>query len=436
MEKTLIIIPGCCDLNRGDQALGWETAKVANDCGYIGTCYLMAEQGEPIEQSISEGFKIIRPILEHPSRFSKNRDNINYSVFDKIRWGCIAFSDLVKSLLILKSKKYRNKIIISKENSDLKETLLCFENSEAVFMKGGGLIQSHGGIISTYATYYRVYHILLANAMGKEVYIMPNSFGPFKGLFVKKIVKSAMQKCKLVTARENKSKEVVKNELNIDIDVFPDLAFYLENGNYTKEDLLKLYPNAKNKKIVAITMRPYRFPNSSNPEKAYMSFKNEMRNFIEWLYDHNFFPLIVEHVFALTTHESDGNCIKEVVDCLDTKKYGIFSNRNINCKDLKSVYSCCDYIVGTRFHSLIFSLSNFIPGIAISYDGYKSIGIMNDMKLGKYVIDISEVNLKTLIHLINDIQKNEDKIKNNISNYLKYTQQERNRLIEMIKERR
>ena len=60
-------------------------------------------------------------------------------------------------------------------------TLNRFKEAEAIFMKGGGLIQSHGGLVSTYATYYRIYHILLAHSLNKPVYIMPNSFRPLKG---------------------------------------------------------------------------------------------------------------------------------------------------------------------------------------------------------------------------------------------------------------
>ena len=100
MDKSVIIIPGCNDLNRGDQALGWETARIAKDAGFDGECFLMSEKNEPTKQSIKEGFKIIRPILEHPSRYSKERNNIKYSFIHKLKWGFIALFDFLKSFLI------------------------------------------------------------------------------------------------------------------------------------------------------------------------------------------------------------------------------------------------------------------------------------------------------------------------------------------------
>lgn len=432
MEKTYIIIPGCCDLNRGDQSLGWETCRIAKEAGFLGKYSILAERGEPIEQSIEEGYEILVPVLEHPSRKFTNKDNIVYDNKTKLKWGFIAIKDFIYSMALF------NPVIrkcVKKRGKDKKkiETLKSFEAADAIFMKGGGLIQSHGGLMSTYATYYRLYHIFLAQAIGKKVYILPNSFGPLKGPFVKWMVRNALKNCKLVTTREKQSQKVVKDELKLDIQCYPDLAFFLENGRID-DKLFECKLNIrKERKIVAITMRPYRFPNSEEPEKDYIKFQNELRDFIGWLYEKSYMPLIIEHTFAITTHENDGDCIRDVINGLDKEKYRILSDRSMNCRQLKSVYGKCDYIVGTRFHSLIFSLSNSVPGIAISYDGYKSIGIMSDMKLGNYVIDIGNVTSDTLKKKFNDVIKNEDVIKNNISKYIKEANYERTKLIELMK---
>ena len=42
---------------------------------------------------------------------------------------------------------------------------------------------------------------------------MPNSYGPFKGPFVKRIAKNALKKCELVTSRETISQNMVYKEL-------------------------------------------------------------------------------------------------------------------------------------------------------------------------------------------------------------------------------
>lgn len=417
MVKRYIIIPGCCDLNRGDQALGWETKRIAEDAGYIGSYSILAEDGEPIIQSEKQGYEILTPVLGHPSRRFKNKDNINYSFNIQIKWGIVAILDFIFSFLLLIPI-----IRVCSEgicrNRKILHTLKRFKEADAIFMKGGGLIQSHGGILSTYATYYRLYHILLASSLNKPIYIMPNSFGPFKGPMVRMMTRYALKRCKLVTARETYSKQMVKNELGINIECYPDLAFFLPNANISKDSVLKSYNLPRDKKLVAITMRPYRFPNSATPEQDYIKFKSEISNFIEWLYSKGYMPVIIEHTLAITSHENDGDCIKDVVSSISDDKYKLISSSEFNCYELKRIYSYCDYIVGTRFHSMIFALSNMVPGIAISYDGYKSVGIMKDIGLDEFVIDIKEVSSIKLQNLFDSVIFHDCEIKEKISDYL------------------
>ena len=161
--------------------------------------------------------------------------------------------------------------------------------------------------------YFWVYPLLLAHKLHKPVYVMPNSFGPFKGPFVKKIAKYALKKCKVVTSRETYSKKMLEYQLNINVQNYPDLAFTLPKANLNKHDIYIQYSLPLDRKLVAITVRPYRFSNEDNPKRAYELFKNEMSKFIEWLYDQGYMPVIVEHTLAINAHENDNACIKDII---------------------------------------------------------------------------------------------------------------------------
>lgn len=425
--KKYIIIPGCSDLNRGDQALVWETKRLAEECGFIGQFYLTSEHNEPIEQSKGKGIKIISPILEHPSRKYKDKENINYSKMLKIKWGIVSVFDLLESLLILGnlSRDILKKFISLEKRCSIE----ALEQADAIFMKGGGLLQTYGGLSSTYSMYFWVFPILLAHKLGKPVYVMPNSFGPFEGPFVKNIACMALIKCKIISSRETISQKMVKEQLGIDIENFPDLAFWLPQKHLDKKTVFEKYDLPWNRKLVAVTMRPYRFPHSANPELAYRKFKKEMSVFIEWLYNQGYMPVVVEHTLAVNAHENDGDCIRDVISGIDKERYRFISNSNYDCQDLKCIYSYCQYIVGTRFHSLIFAFGNNVPGIAISYAGNKSIGIMHDMGLDDYVIDIGEVDAKSLKYKFDMLIQNEDVVRKKIIAYRDKALEKRSALI-------
>ena len=426
-----IIIPSCSDLNRGDQALVWEAVRITKECGFDGEYYFMSERNEPIKQSLNKGLKVIKPILEHPSRKFKNKNNLVYTKSLKLKWGTVAFFDLIISILLL--SKITRWIALPIMKGQVKESFRLFKKADAIFVKGGGFIHAYGGLTSTYYIYFSLFHIFLGHALNKPVYIFPNSIGPFNGPLVKTLVKNALKKCKVIFTREAISQKMIKNDLGLSVENMPDLAFYLPNGKLSKNDFFARHNLPSNKKLVAMTMRPHRFPNSKTPEQDYTNFVKSIASFANWLYSNGYMPVLVEHVLAVNYNENDGECIKEVCQYLNEGEYRLVSDKECDCHDLKKIYSFFDYIVGTRFHSMIFSMANGVPGFAITYTGNKGQGIMNEMDLQDYYISIEDVTFDLLRDKFLLVKEREDIVKEKISKYLKYANTQRNRIKSIIK---
>lgn len=430
MNKYLII-PPCSDFNRGDQALVWETARFAKEAGYEGDYYFMAETKEPVEQSLSHGLKPVQPILEHPSKRFKSTKNISMNFQLILKWGVVSVMDLTWSLLLLTPLRDLVATCFSKGK---RETYNLFRKADVIFVKGGGFIHSYGGKTALYYIYFQLYHIFLAQSLGKEVYICPNSFGPFMGLGVKYLVKKALKKSKMVTAREERSANMCRRDLGIAVESYPDFGFFLPDTAYgDKKTFMSSLQVPQERKVVAITARPHRFPYSDNPRKAYENFVRSMRNFAEWLYAEGLFPVFIEHVYAINDHENDSYCIEHITKGMGKGHFAYFSDRTINCQELKRIYGYFDYIVGTRFHSMIFAMSNMVPGIAITYVGNKGEGIMEDMGMKDYYIPIHEVTEEKLKEKFKFLIENKDKAKKNIQIFLESAEKKRQELIEQIR---
>lgn len=432
-NKIAIIIPSCSDLNRGDQALTLETMNVIKKSNLANEFYMMSDA--ETTQSQKYGLKEFRPILKHPSRFDKTSNNLNYNIILKIRWGIIAIFDLINSKLIL--NKFTRKIFLIFSSKETRKSLELYNKASVCFVKGGGFLHDYsGGLVGLYTMYYHLYHIKLALSMGKEVYIMPNSYGPFKNKNNVKKLNKILDKCKFVAARESLSALSATNGLNRNINLFPDLAFFLEQSDRVnmKNYLTKNYEYNDKQKYVGITVRPYRFYGSPNPEEKYNEYKKIFVSFIKYLNQHNYIPLLIVHTRAENDHENDEKCINEIVNLLDNKdNYLVIKDDNLDCKDLKTIYSFCDYLIGTRFHSVIFSLSNEVPSIAITYGGNKGDGIMKDIGLSDYAIKISELNFKQLVQVFENLEQNRMNIIKKIQNYKKKINEDYNILIRSIK---
>lgn len=431
MRNKYIILPSNSDLNRGDQALVWETMAISKDAGNEGTYYMLKSEGERTVQSEAIGLKTLSPILKHPSRKFKSKENNEYNAKLILKWGSVAFIDLITSIMLL-SKITRFLVYPFLSKND-KETLEIINESKACFVKGGGFIHSAGKLTDSYIVYYQLFHIMLAQSLGKPVYVMPNSFGPFKGLGVTWLVRKALKRCKLVSVRESISQEMLK-EIGIEGKLFPDLGFSLSKSNTNNKIVENIRKKNSGKKMVAITARPYRFPGSSTPKVKYNEYINSMVKFSEWLYENNYLPVFIEHTLSETTHENDGTAISEIVSKLETDRYAFIKDNNFNCRNLKEIYNQFDYVVGTRFHSVIFSMSEKTPSIAIEYGGNKGAGIMTDMGLSKLGVPIEKVSHEKLIESFKFLIENEVEVISKIKDYMMLVGERRNEMISILKD--
>ena len=433
MANIGLIIPACSDLNRGDQALVIETMNVMKKTLNLNDIYMMSNN--EINQCERFGLKPFKSILKHPSRHTKKTSNLKYNKLLKLKWGIIAGFDFIKSLLILNCVS--RKFIKVFANKELKKSLQLYENSDAVFVKGGGFLHDYtGGLVGRYTMYYQLFHIRLALKMNKKVYIMPNSFGPFKNKKNAKAVNKILDKCTFISARESISANGKTNGLDRNIKQYPDLGFFLENEdkNTIKEYLLKKYNiNFSENKYIAITARPYRFYESENPEKSEEAYIDGFAKITKEIYNLGYIPLLVVHTRAQNSHENDEVCIDRIIKRIDkTVRYIKIKDDNLTCKDLKTIYSFCDAIIGTRFHSVIFAIENLVPAIAVTYGGNKGQGIMKDMGLDKYAIKIEELNYEILKEKLSDLLNNRDEEVKRLKKYINSARIEYEKMLEEI----
>lgn len=434
MDRKFLILPGCDDRNRGDQALIWETVSLAKAAGYEGQ-YRMLADADGCVQSRKIGIENVPHILQHPSQKFKKIDNVKYTLGLKIKWGLASIIDLITKEPLLHSGLRR--ILRKLYSETVQNSLREFEDAEACFVKGGGFLHAYGGLAETYKIYYFLYHIRLAQSMGKPVYILPNSFGPFNSPCVKGMLHKTLSGCKVVMAREKLSQDQLCNECKVNSYLFTDIAFHLEpDASFdAKEELRAKKIPVGEETCVAITARPYRFTGYDHPEEQYQAYMKSLALTTEWLSAHGFFPVFVEHVYDENSHENDMTCISEIIGALKKDcRYGVYSNRNLNCAQMKKIYGEFDYIIGTRFHSIIFSLAQGVPAIAITYGGNKGDGIMNDLGLGNYAVPINTVTEKILIEKFQEISDGYDQIKSSILEKLHVLEAEKETITQLLRE--
>ncbi|WP_204200669.1 polysaccharide pyruvyl transferase family protein [Mammaliicoccus sciuri] len=439
MKNTEVVIaPANTDLNRGDQALVWETARIIIDSKDSTNISLISYGNSENEkymqnrQSKKKGYNFIDPLIPHPSRVLNGK--LKNNSLKAIIWGIVSLRDIIPRLMILSKSNIISKIGKGLLTSNEKELINEYLKFDMIVYKGGGFIHSYGKISDIYVFMYQLYYAIFAKRNNKKVIFLPNSFGPFQNSIAKKLYINIMNKADLITVREKISEEQNNNILNNQSFLYPDLGFFIKKNKsfdfykYLTKNNIEIDNSKKN---IGITVRPYNFSGHKNKEMLYKKYIKSISKFIE-KYQENYNIFLIAQTMGPSDHENDGLAIKDVQNNL-RNKVSIISDIDLNANDLVSIYGHMDFVIGTRFHSVIFAFTQCVPCIAISYGGNKGEGIMKDFSLGKYEVKIDEINESHLIQLFNELINDSD-IKGIISEKLEEYNIQRNELTIKINE--
>lgn len=442
--KKIILIPANTDFNRGDQALVWESVRVIQDVyekqnieiKLIISSKKAIEKGAVKQTQKFLKLQYIDSILKHPNRFflKHAEEKINYGLAGYVKFGIVSVFDFLRSIFLLFPIAFLNKIGLLFYPKEAKKAYLYFKESDAVFVKGGGFIHSYGSSSDFYRLYYVLFLLLIAIRFKKKIYILPNSIGPLKNIFAKRLVLFILKRCSLITVRESISRNFVAQDLSLPVKSFLDFGYYLEEEKNFDSELYLKNKIPMDKPIVGLTLRPDRTLLQGGNSDKYKNYINSFVDLVCFLNKKDYHVCFFAHTLGPSANENDELAIKAVIKALP--QYADFSfvlDSNLSCKETMMLYSHCKFFVGTRFHSVIFSQNMGVPTIAISYGGNKGEGIMRDLGLSDYVIKMSEVSGDSLINMFKKLEENQISYKK-ILEQLKLTKyQSRSELISLIR---
>jgi polysaccharide pyruvyl transferase WcaK-like protein len=253
---------------------------------------------------------------------------------------------------------------------------------------------------------------------GKPVVFFPQSIGPFNTRLTKMLAKFILNRSKLIMVREKITSRYLK-DIGVDehlIHIIPDTAFLLEPANDKKVERILidngLTNDSEKEAIIGISVNPSIAHFSKTPEKheLYVDTISRLVNYL--VKKMNAIVIFVPNVtFERGFDTKDlGNLTREKTNCKDMV---ISINGEYTAEELKGVIGWCDIFIGSLTHTIIAAISMNVPAIAIAYS-YKTLGIMDSIGLGDYVIDFREMNYDGLISKVDEVWANREEIRKDI----------------------
>jgi colanic acid/amylovoran biosynthesis protein len=404
MVKKVVIVPACTDLNRGDQALVWEAAYLLEsaieeqlDISIVDYGNNAQDREKQSRQTKAAGFKVFRNIVENPKRII-SESTVHSSKIGILLAGLLAVGDFFRHFLLL-CLPYEFLFNLLFPNKEHQETFRVIKNSDSIVVKGGGFLHTYGKIEDLYYLWFGLYYLLLGRRLNKKLIVLPNSIGPITGFSNRLFTRWVLNKCDLLYVRERVSLDFC-HKIGIKNAKYAfDLGYYAEeslptalNKELVDDCISKL---SKEKANIGITVRPYRFPSAENPAERYENYINSIATFCNKNKENSAYHFIVQ-VQGPSAHETDMIAINDVISKLESDVEYTVIDIDINYKEIMSVYDKLDFLIGTRFHSVIFSQVQGVPAVAIAYGGNKTHGIMKEIGLHEYVVDINEISAEAL----------------------------------------
>jgi colanic acid/amylovoran biosynthesis protein len=410
------------DKNKGDAAI------------IIATTQLIRQQDRSAEINMFSTFGPNDSQFKKEHRFiSKYANNMYPGMFyqprpllagsDKSRVIHLTWIFMKFMLLLATSNRLVQKIFFNKlEREGIKD----FLDSDVIISKGGSYITSQNtSPRQCVSLFTMLYPFFLAKRYNKKMFIFSQSLGPVVGSLNQWLTRKALSGIEKIFLREDTClknySEIKALSHYVDMEVIPDTAFFLKSDSTHSNHDVNIDVDKFN---VGMTLVDHAFKYISNKIEKIEKIENYKRSIIEnikhLIESQDAYIHIFPQVISENSHlgHSDVKISKEIEEKCKELGYGSRVKYHVgdyNPMQLREMYRLMKIFIGTRLHSVIFSLSVNVPSINIAYHGTKSQGILKAIKgFENNVINIDIITPELLISKTNTLCDDRELLKNNL----------------------
>jgi len=293
----------------------------------------------------------------------------------------------------------------------LRAELSALTRADLVVAMGGGYLNGNTSLMAQVAVYLMLAPLELAKRFGACAVFAPESMGPFATKFQQKLVIRTLEKADLVLTREDKTVKLLA-KLSKRFPVVPSVdSGFLFTSDESVDLRAQLHVPAKDL-LIGVTVRRW-----LDPQRQYAYERAVARTIDHLTENHHATVVFIPQVTSALGGDDDRITANRVYKRLRHKTGVHVLDEQYTHQQVKSLYDTLDLIIGTRFHSVILSLTSHVPALAIEYE-HKTSGIMHDLALDKWVVKIEDATAEVLTSKINELIASKPQYKEHLKKVL------------------
>jgi colanic acid/amylovoran biosynthesis protein len=278
----------------------------------------------------------------------------------------------------------------------LKSLCQLYRDADMVVAVGGGYLGGKRGLVSTVNLILLVHPISLAAILRTPTVLYTQSIGPFGNRAQRLLVRHALNAVDMVLVREDTSMRIV-SEMKVHSEVVRsvDGAFAPPDATWRQAD--ECIERLKDRKpLVGITVRAWL------AGERQTAFEKSVAELGDYLVSAGYYVVFIPQVTSVHHHDDDREVAARVRAFMRADAMVEVLTEDLDYVTVRKLCASVDYLIGTRFHSVIFALSGCVPACAIEYE-HKTSGIMRDLGLEKWVIRMEDVSASRLIAMMKEL---------------------------------
>ncbi|MFF5291483.1 polysaccharide pyruvyl transferase family protein [Paractinoplanes globisporus] len=282
---------------------------------------------------------------------------------------------------------------------------LC-RDADLVVCAGGGYLRGKPTWSSTFTLALLLQPLVMYRELGIPTVLYSQSFGPFANRTQRWMARRVLPKVDLLIAREEISREVLA-DLGVRDNVLRSVDCGFAFDPDVTVDLRAGLGVAPGSPLVGITVRQWLDP--VGQERYEQAVAGVADTAVE-----EFGATVVFVPQVTSEHQDDDDRVvsRRVADRM--RHPASVLSESYDHATVKAMYASLDLLIGTRFHSVIFAMTSFVPVLAIEYE-HKTSGIMRDLGLDEWVHDITTVDRDALVAGLRELFARREEVRSQLA---------------------
>lgn len=311
-------------------------------------------------------------------------------------WYPIKFARCQHNLLLRLLCRLRN-------GAELKQAEIIYKSCDAMIDISGYALGSNWSLQNN-SRYLD--HLEFAHAFGIPVYLMPQSFGPFEfgedHPGIDERCRKLLLACKAILAREQEGYDALVNTYGLtNVRLAPDLV--LNNKGIDLKHVFRKVPELRLPEIASHSIAVV--PNGRNlsvgsGEDVLALYRAAIRQGLEQ----------GKTVYLLHHATSDEKICAQLKEQFAEEKNVVVPEQEFSCLEFNELVKRFDYLVASRFHSIVHAYKNGVPCITLGWAKKYEV-LLDQFGQSAYLFDVrnapDEENLTTAMDRLNRCREEE-----------------------------